>query len=102
MATLEETRERSRRYATSIVSFAIMAMGAAFVIFAILLTVRGGLALVFLAILLGGIGAAALVGGFFFHLVPSRLEELAEEKREYDRRQRAEDEEKRKRTRGAN
>lgn len=102
MATLEETRERSRRYATSIVSFAIMMVGVAFVVFALFLTIRGGLALVFLAMLLGGIGLAALLGGFFFHLVPSRLEALAEEKREYDRRQRAEDEEKRKRLRGAN
>lgn len=102
MATLEETRERSRRVATSIVSFAIMGIGVAFVLFALFLTIRGGLALVFLSILVGGIGIVALLGGFFFHLVPSRLEALAEEKRAYDARQRAEEEEKRKRLRGTN
>lgn len=95
--TLQEERDRSRSLATSIVSFAIMGVGVAFLVLSVLLVVRGGLGFLFLSILLGGIGAAALVGGFFFHLVPSRIEELAEEKREYDRRQREEEQAKRER-----
>lgn len=102
MATLEEQRDRSRRLATSIVSFAIMSVGVAFLLFAIFLTLRGGLALVFLSFLLGGLGVFAVLGGFFFHLVPARLEALAEEKREFDRRERAEEEDKRRRLRGTN
>ncbi len=86
--TLEEQRERSRSVATSIVSIAIMLLGAAFLLLAVFLPLRGGLGFLFVSILLGGIGAVALAGGFFFHLVPSRLEALADEKREHDRRDR--------------
>ena len=95
--TLEEQRDRSRGLATSIVAFAIMAIGLAFLIMAVLLPLRGGLGLLFVGIVLGGLGAAALLGGFFFHLVPSRLEALEEEKRAYDARVREEERERQKR-----
>lgn len=89
MADLLERRDLARRYATSVVSIAIMAVGGAFVALAILLPLRGGAAMIFLSIILGLLGAAALAGGFFFHLVPSRIDALEEEKRAHDSRERA-------------
>jgi uncharacterized membrane protein len=63
-------------------------VGLTLVILAIILVVRGGLGFVFLAILLLAIGGALALLGFFFQLVPFRLQELADEKRDYDQRQR--------------
>lgn len=85
---LAEERERARRVATGIVSAAIGIVGLTLVILAIILVVRGGLGFVFLAILLLAIGGALALVGFFFQLVPFRLQELADEKRDYDQRQR--------------
>jgi hypothetical protein len=85
---LAEERERARRVATGIVSAAIGIVGLTLVILAIILVVRGGLGFVFLAILLLAIGGALALLGFFFQLVPFRLQELADEKRDYDQRQR--------------
>ena len=84
--TLPADRERARRVATSIVSVAIAIVGVTLVVFAILLLVRGGAGFIFLALLLGLVGAALAALGFFFQLVPFRLHELAEEKRAYDKR----------------
>lgn len=82
-------RERARTLATSIVSWAIGIAGVTLVVFAVFLVIRGGLPLVFLALLVGALGAGLAALGFFFQLVPIRIDELAEEKREYDRRVRA-------------
>lgn len=84
--TVPSDRERARRLATSIVSLAIGIAGLTLVGFAIVLPIRGGLPLIFLAIIVGAVGAALAILGFFFQLVPFRLQELADEKRDYDRR----------------
>ena len=88
MATLAQQREKARGLATRIVSFAIMLLGATLVAFAIFLTAYGGAAYLFLSILMGLAGLALALVGFFFQLVPMRLDELAAEKRDYDRRTR--------------
>ena len=84
--TVEE-RERARRLATTVVSGAIAIVGLTLVAFAILLVVRGGFAFLFLALLVFVIGALLSALGFFFQLVPFKLAELEQEKREYDARQ---------------
>lgn len=83
---LPSERERARQLATRIVSLAIGIVGVTLVFFAVFLVVRGGLPLVFLALIVGVIGVGLAALGFFFQLVPFRLQELAEEKRDYDRR----------------
>lgn len=87
---LPEDRERARRLATTVVAFAIGVAALTLATFAVLLVVRGGLGLIFLAILL--LALAGLLGfvGFFFQLVPFRLDELAAEKRAFDERSRDE------------
>lgn len=86
MSTLAEERERARRWATTIVSAAIGIAGLTLAFFGVILLVRGGIAFLVLSILLvlGGLLLAAL--GFFFQLVPFRLQELATGKRDHDRR----------------
>lgn len=83
---LTEDRERARRLATVIVSVAIALAGVTLVVLAVTLVVRGGLSFLFLSILLGVLGAGLALLGFFFQLVPFRLAELEQEKREYDAR----------------
>lgn len=84
VTTLSERRERARRLATSIVSAAIALVGVMLVVFAVVLVVRGGPAFLFLALLLFLVGAVLAGLGFFFQLVPFRLQELAAQKRERD------------------
>ena len=93
--TLPADRERARSLATSIVAVAIGVAGLTLVTFAVLLVVRGGLGFLFLGILLFLLGAALAAVGFFFQLVPFRLQELADEKRAYDQRARERDAERR-------
>lgn len=90
MGTLAQQRERARRLATTIVSVAIGVAGVTLALFAVLLVVRGGAGFLLLAVLLFALGAFLAALGFFFQLVPLRLQELADEKREYDRRRREE------------
>ena len=90
MSTLGEEREKARRFATTVVSAAIGVVGVTLVLFSILVVVRGGAGLLFLAVILFGIGAFLALLGFFFQLVPFRLQELEEEKREHDRLRREE------------
>lgn len=78
-------RERARRLATLIVSVAIGALGLTLVVFAFFLLIQGGFGFFFLALLVGFVGAALALLGFFFQLVPFRLQELADRKREHDR-----------------
>lgn len=89
MSTLAQERERARRVATGIVSAAIGIAGVMLVVLAIALVVRGGAALLFLSLVIGILGAGLALLGFFFQLVPFRLAELEQEKREYDQRSRA-------------
>ena len=84
--TLPSERERARRLATNVVSLAIGIAGVTLVFFSIFLVLRGGAPLIFLAILIGGLGAVLAILGFFFQLVPFRLQELADEKRDFDQR----------------
>ena len=79
-------RERARRFATTIVSAAIAILGLTLVVFAVFLVVYGGLGFFFLALLIGIVGAGLALLGLFFQLVPFRLQELADAKRENDRR----------------
>ena len=83
---LTEDREKARRVATGIVSVAIALAGVTIVILAVTLVVRGGLGFLFLSLLLGVLGAGLALLGFFFQLVPFRLAELEQEKRDYDAR----------------
>jgi hypothetical protein len=85
-----QERERARRFATTLVSLALALAGLMLVVLAIVLVIQGGGGLVFLALVLGVLGAGLAVAGFFFQLVPLRVDELAEEKRAYDRRMRDE------------
>ena len=87
MATLAERRERARNLATRIVSGAIMLAGATLVVFAFFLTFYGGASYLFLSVLLGAAGIGLGLLGFFFQLVPMRLDELAAQKRDHDARQ---------------
>lgn len=78
-------RERNRNLATTLVSLAIGVMGIAFLGFAAALTFRGGgFGGVLIGLFVGFVGLAILASGFFFQLVPLRVDALAEEKREYD------------------
>lgn len=86
--TLAADRERARRLATTIVSVAIGAVGLTLVVLAVLLLVKAGARLLFLSLILFLLGAGLSALGFFFQLVPFRIMELAEEKRDYDRRTR--------------
>ena len=79
-------RERARRLATTIVAIAMGIAGLMLIGLAIALAVKGGGGLFFLALLIGAFGLALGAAGFFFQLVPLRVDELAEEKRDYDRR----------------
>jgi fatty acid desaturase len=83
---LPSERERARRLATTIVSVAIGIVGVTLVLLAIFLVVRGGLGFVFLALILLLVGGGLALLGFFFQLVPMRLQELEDEKRAYDQR----------------
>lgn len=85
---LAQDRERARRLATGIVSVAIGLVGVMLVVLAVVLLVRGGLGFLFLSLILGIVGAALALLGLFFQLVPFRLAQLEEDKREYDRRTR--------------
>jgi len=86
--TLQQERERARGLATRIVAGAIMVLAATLLVFAFFLTLYGGVGYLFLSILLGVAGLALGLVGFFFQLVPMRLDELASQKREYDARER--------------
>ena len=81
-----QERERARRIATNIVALAMGLVGLTLVVLAIYLVFQGG-GLVLLAIVVGVLGLALAAGGFFFQLVPLRVDELADEKRAYDARQ---------------
>lgn len=83
-----QERERARRLATSIVALALGLAGLTLVVLAIVVLVRGGVALVLLALVVGLLGIGLGAAGFFFQLVPLRVDELAQEKRDYDARQR--------------
>lgn len=95
MSTLARDRERARSLATGIVSVAIAAAGITLAVFAVFLVLRGGLGFVFLAIILFGLGAVLALLGFFFQLVPLRLQEMADQKRESDRQAREAERERR-------
>lgn len=86
--SLEADRDRARRVATTIVSVAIGIVGLTLVALSVLLLVKGGGQLLFLSIILFVLGAGLSALGFFFQLVPFRVQELAEQKRDYDRRTR--------------
>lgn len=81
-------RERARRLATGIVATALAIVGLTLVVLAVVMVVRGGAALILLSIVVGVIGIVLCAAGFFFQLVPFRLDELAAGKRDYDRRTR--------------
>lgn len=81
-------RERARRLATGIVATALAIVGLTLVVLAVVMVVRGGAALILLSIVVGIIGIVLCAAGFFFQLVPFRLDELAAGKRDYDRRTR--------------
>ena len=81
-------RERARRLATGVVATALAIAGITLLVLAVVLVVRGGAALVLLAIVVGLIGLILAASGFFFQLVPMRLDELAAQKRDFDRRTR--------------
>lgn len=85
--TFVSDRERARRLATLVVSVAIGALGVTLVVFALFLFVQGGFGFFFLALLVGLAGAALALLGFFFQLVPFRLQELADLKHERDLRE---------------
>lgn len=87
---MAEERERARRIATNIVALAMGLAGLTLLGLAIALAIQGGGGLIFLAIIVGVAGLALAAAGFFFQLVPLRVDELAQEKRDYDRRQRGE------------
>lgn len=90
MSTLAQERERARRLATVVVSWAIGVMGVTLAAFAVALTVLGGAGFLFLTLILFAFGALLALLGFFFQLVPLKLQELAEGKRETDRLRREE------------
>ena len=81
-------REKARRLATGIVATALAIAGLTLIVLAVAMVVRGGAALILLAVVIGLLGLALSTAGFFFQLVPFRLDELAREKREYDARTR--------------
>jgi len=81
-------RERARRVATTIVSLAMGLVGLTLLVLAVVLVLRGGAGLIVLAIVVGILGLLLAAAGFFFQLVPIRLDELAAQKRDHDRRTR--------------
>lgn len=87
--TLPEDREQARRIATNVVAIAIAIVGLTLLVFSVVLVLRGGMGFLFLGIVLFLLGAALAALGFFFQLVPFRLQELADEKRAHDQRERA-------------
>lgn len=87
--TLPEDREQARRIATNVVAVAIAIVGLTLLVFSVVLVLRGGMGFLFLGIVLFLLGAALAALGFFFQLVPFRLQELADEKRAFDERERA-------------
>ena len=82
-----QQREKARRIATNIVALAMGLAGLTLLALAVALAIKGGGGLLFLAMIVGVFGIALAAAGFFFQLVPLRVDELAEEKRAYDRRQ---------------
>lgn len=88
--TMMERREKARRLATGIVAIAMGFAGLTLVALAVALAWMGKGGLLFLALIVGALGLALAAAGFFFQLVPLRVDELAEEKRAYDRRTRGE------------
>lgn len=86
---LAQDRERARRLATGIVSIAVGMAGVTLLVLAIALVVKGGLGFLFLSLVLGVLGLGLALLGLFFQLVPFKLAELEQEKREYDARTRA-------------
>lgn len=86
--TLQEEREKAHRVAATIVSAAIAILGVTLVVLAIFLVVKGGWGFLFVSILLFALGAALATVGFFFQLVPFRVAELAQMKRDHDQRER--------------
>lgn len=88
MATLAQERERARNLATRIVAGAILVLAVTLLVFAFFLTFYGGAGYLFLSVLLGLAGVGLGFVGFFFQLVPLRLQELADQKREHDARTR--------------
>lgn len=86
--TLMQERERARRVATTIVSLAMGLVGLTLLVLAVVIGIRGGGGVIFLAVVVGILGLGLAAAGFFFQLVPMRVDELADQKRDYDRRQR--------------
>lgn len=85
MSTLAQRRERAQRLATTLVAVAIGLVGVTLVAFSVALALSGGAGLVLLAALVFLAGAFLCALGFFFQLVPFKLRELEEGKREHDR-----------------
>jgi hypothetical protein len=83
-----QERERARRLATNIVALALGLTGVTLLVLAVVLVVRGGAALLFLSLIVGLLGLGLAAAGFFFQLVPLRVDALAQEKRDHDLRQR--------------
>lgn len=81
-----QQREKARRVATNIVAIALALAGLTLITLAVALGIKGGGGLIFLALILGLMGLGLVAAGFFFQLVPLRVDELAQEKREYDLR----------------
>lgn len=86
--TLREKREKAHRFAAGIVAAAIAILGVTLAALAVFLVIRGGWGFLFVSIILFVIGAAMTLLGFFFQLVPFRVAELAQGKRDYDKRER--------------
>lgn len=88
VSPLMQERERARRLATNIVALALGLTGVTLLVLAVVLVVRGGAALLFLSLIVGLLGLGLAAAGFFFQLVPLRVDALAQEKRDHDLRQR--------------
>lgn len=82
--SLADERERARSLATRLVAFSIGIVGVVLVVFAFFLTFYGGAGMLFLSAILFVVGAVIAALGFFFQLVPLRLDELAQKKRELE------------------
>lgn len=85
---MAEERARARRIATNIVALAIGVVGLCLLVLAVVLPLRGGAGFLFLSVILGALGLALAGIGFFFQLVPMKLDELAQLKRDHDARTR--------------
>lgn len=81
-------RERARRLATQVVALALGLAGLMLLALAIVLAFQGRAGLFLLATVVGIAGIALAGIGFFFQLVPMRVDELAAQKREHDARER--------------